>query len=163
MTLELDRKEPDWISDAGRKEISMPYSWMDIARKKLGIHEIPGPEANAFIVECLESTTIGQPENQSDETSWCSAFVNRIIQLAGFKGTNSAWARSWLNWGRPPERDDEWEGCVVILERGPNFGHVGFLNDWNGEMVQLLAGNQGDAVSLAWFPMERVLGYRVPA
>jgi uncharacterized protein (TIGR02594 family) len=142
----------------------MEYPWMPIARKYLGEHEIPGPKANAFIVKCLESTTIGQPENQSDETSWCSAFVNEVLKEGGVKvRTNSAWARSWLTWGRPPERDDEWEGCVVILERGPNFGHVGFLNDWNGDMVQLLAGNQGDAVSLAWFPMERVLGYRVPA
>jgi len=40
------------------------YPWMAIARSKLGIHEIPGPEANAFIVECLESTTLGRPEIQ---------------------------------------------------------------------------------------------------
>jgi hypothetical protein len=76
------------------------YPWMEIAREKLGIHEIPGPKANAFIVECLKSTTIGWPDNLTDATAWCSAFVNRIMQLAGHKGTNSAWARSWLEWGR---------------------------------------------------------------
>ena len=43
------------------------YPWMAIAREKLGIHEIPGPKANAFIVECLKSTTIGRPDNQSDD------------------------------------------------------------------------------------------------
>ena len=73
------------------------YPWMAIARSKLGIHEVPGPEAHAFIVECLKSTTIGRPDNQSDETPWCSAFANRVMQLSGYKGTNSAWARSWLN------------------------------------------------------------------
>ena len=55
----------------------MEYPWMAIARKKLGIHEVPGPRANAFILECLRSTTIGRPDKQSDETPWCSAFANR--------------------------------------------------------------------------------------
>jgi hypothetical protein len=35
------------------------YPWMQIARSKLGIHEIPGPGAEAFIVECLKSTLAG--------------------------------------------------------------------------------------------------------
>jgi uncharacterized protein (TIGR02594 family) len=139
------------------------YPWMEIAESKLGEHEIPGPEANEFIVECLESTTLGAPENQTDETPWCSAFVNRVVQLGGYDGTNSAWARSWLEWGREPESEDEWPGCVCILERGPTSGHVGFLVDWDANRVKLLGGNQGNAVSEAWFPMSRVLGYRVPA
>jgi uncharacterized protein (TIGR02594 family) len=139
------------------------YPWMEIARSKLGIHEIPGPRANAFIVECLRSTTIGAPENRSDETPWCSAFVNWCITQAGLEGTNSAWARSWLDWGREPNDDEFEEGVIVILERGPESGHVGFLVDWDDDRVKLLGGNQGDAVSEAWFPMDRVLGYRVPA
>ena len=151
-------------SNKCQRSEKMEYPWMAIARQHFGEHEIPGSEANAFIVKCLESTTLGSPDNQSDETPWCSAFVNECLKEAGVKvRTNSAWARSWLSWGRPPERDDEWEGCIVVLERGANSGHVGFLNDWNGDMVQLLAGNQGDAVSLSWFPMERVLGFRVPS
>jgi uncharacterized protein (TIGR02594 family) len=141
----------------------LEYPWMAIARKKLGIHEIPGPKANAFIVECLKSTTLGRPENQSDETAWCSAFTNRIMQLAGIKGTNSAWARSWLDWGREPTDEEFGAGLIVVLERGENSGHVGFLEDWDEDgNVKLLAGNQGNAVSEAWFPMCRVLGYRVP-
>lgn len=138
------------------------YPWYAIARSKLGIHEIPGREADDFIVECLESTTLDRRDAMLDETAWCSAFVNRIMQLAGVKGTNSAWARSWLNWGREPADEEFGEGVIVILERGENFGHVGFLSDWNDDRVQLLGGNQGDAVSLVWFSVERVLGYRVP-
>jgi uncharacterized protein (TIGR02594 family) len=141
----------------------LAYPWMAIARKKLGIHEIPGPGANAFILECLESTTLGQPDNQSDETPWCSAFANRVMQLAGYEGTSSAWARSWLDWGREPTGEEFGEGVVVILERGVNSGHVGFLEDWDDNRVRLLGGNQGNAVSEAWFPMSRILGYRIPA
>lgn len=144
------------------------YPWMQVARGKLGEHEIPGPEANTFIIECLESTTLGAPENQSDETAWCSAFVNRIMQLVGYEGTNSAWARSWLGWGREPTDEEFGQGVIVILSRGENSGHVGFLVSWeysqvDGNKVKLLGGNQGDTVSEAWFSMDRVLGYRVPA
>lgn len=139
------------------------YPWMAIARSKLGIHEIPGHKAHAFIVECLKSTTLGRPDNQSDETPWCSAFANRIMELAGLEGTKSAWARSWLDWGREPNDDEFGKGVVVILERGRNSGHVGFLDDWDDDRVKLLGGNQGDAVTRAWFPMSRVLGWRIPA
>lgn len=140
----------------------LEYPWMKIARKKLGICEIPGPRANDFIIECLMSTTLGRPDNRSDETPWCSAFVNRIMQLAGYRGTNSAWARSWLDWGREPEDAEFGRGVIVILERGPVFGHAGFLDDWDDNRVRLLGGNQGNAVSYAWFSQDRVIGWRLP-
>ena len=75
------------------------YPWLEIAESKLGEHEISGPGVNDFIVECLESTSLGAPENQSDETPWCSAFVNWCITQAGIQGTNSAWARSLVRMG----------------------------------------------------------------
>ena len=134
------------------------YPWMAIARSKLGIHEIPGPKANAFIVECLKSTTLGHPDNQSDETAWCSAFANRVMQLAGYEGTNSAWARSWLDWGREPTDAEFGEGVVVVLARGANSGHVGFLEDWDDNRVKLLGGNQGNAVEFRLVPHESGLG-----
>jgi uncharacterized protein (TIGR02594 family) len=141
----------------------MECPWYEIAQHELGVTEVPGPGDNPRIVEYLKSTTLGSPDNRNDETPWCSAFLNWCMEQAGIKGTNSAWARSWLNWGREPT-DDEWgEGVVVILERGANSGHVGFLDDWDDNRVRLLGGNQGDKVGYAWFPDERVLGYRVPA
>ncbi len=139
------------------------YPWMPIARSYLGQHEVPGPAANQFIVECLRDfTDVDRAMAKSDETAWCSAFANRCVAEAGLEGTNSAWARSWLDWGREPENDEEYAGAIVVLERGPNSGHVGFLNDWGDGWVELLGGNQGDSVSLARFSDSRVLGYRVP-
>lgn len=139
------------------------YPWMEIAYHELGVAEVPGPGDNPRVVEYLQSTTLGAPDNENDETPWCSAFVNWCITQAGLQGTDSAWARSWLEWGREPESPDEWKGCICVLSRGTNSGHVGFLVDWDDEQVKLLGGNQSDAVSEAWFPVERVLGYRVPA
>jgi len=139
------------------------YPWMEIAESKLGIHEIPGPEANSFIVECHKSTTLGYPENESDETPWCSSFVNRIMQLAGYEGTNSAWARSWLNWGQEADWDNLIPGAIVVLSRGANSGHVGFFVDANEETITLLGGNQNDQVCYAQFAQDRILGIRIPA
>ena len=137
--------------------------WLEIARHEKGVHEVPGPGDNPRIVEYLKSTSLGKPDNQNDETAWCSAFLNWCMEQAGLEGTNSAWARSWLDWGREVREDEDFIGSVCVLERGVNFGHVGFLMDFDEDRVQLLGGNQGDAVSLAWFPMDRVLGYRVTA
>jgi len=155
--------EPEWIKNTRRMKIKMKeYPWFKIAECELGVREVPGGGDNPRIVEYLESTNIGQPDNQNDETPWCSAFANWCMEQAGIKGTRSAWARSWLDWGREPTDEEFDKGVIVILERGTNSGHVGFLDDWNGEQVRLLGGNQSDAVGYAWFPMERVLGWRVP-
>jgi len=139
------------------------YTWLEIAKNEVGVEEVPGPGDNPRIVEYLESTNLGEPDNQNDETPWCSAFVNWCVRQAGLEGTNSAWARSWLEWGKEQELGDSWVGCICVLERGPTSGHVGLLVSYDDDRVKLLGGNQGNAVSYAWFPMERVLGYRVPA
>ena len=54
---------------------------------------------------------------------------------------------------------------VVVLWRGARdspSGHVGLFAgmDHDSGTVRLLGGNQGDAVSIATFPADRVLGVR---
>jgi uncharacterized protein (TIGR02594 family) len=134
---------------------------MKIVRKELGVKEMPGAGDNPRIVEYLKSTTLGRPDNENDETAWCSAFVNWVLKQAGVEPrTNSAWARSWLNWG--VATDDPIPGTIVVFSRGQNAGHVGFYLDEDGDRIQVLGGNQGDAVTIAWFPKVNLLGYREP-
>lgn len=140
------------------------YPWMAIARSKMGDAEIPGPPANPDILEFLYSTTLDGPDKESDETPWCSAFVNWCITQAGLQGTDSAWARSWLNWGQEADWNNLIPGAVVVLQRGENSGHVGFFVDTDaGGQIKLLGGNQGDRVCEAWFPQSRILRIRIPA
>jgi uncharacterized protein (TIGR02594 family) len=138
------------------------WPWLKIARKELGVKETSGDGDNPRIVEYLKSTTLGRPDNENDETPWCSAFTNWVLKQAGVAPrTNSAWARSWLNLG--VATNDPIPGTIVVFSRGQNAGHVGFYLNEDGLRVQVLGGNQGDAVTNAWFPKANLLGYREPA
>ena len=130
------------------------------AGKELGVHEILGAEANARIVEYASHTSL---KATSDEVAWCSSFANFVAFMSGVKGTNSASARSWLDWGQV--LDVPILGCIVVFKRGaPPSGHVAFCDhpDISNGIIRVIGGNQGDSVKVARFPVADVLGYRCP-
>jgi uncharacterized protein (TIGR02594 family) len=127
---------------------------MSIAEGEIGVKEGNNPR----ITEYFKTTTLGA---QPDSVPWCSAFVNFCVTQSDNKGTDSALARSWLNWG--VESDDLVPGCIMVIERGsPPKGHVGYFvgRDANGT-IQLLGGNQSNAVNISSFPNARALGKRI--
>lgn len=96
--------------------------WMSIARDELGTVERSGPGSNSRVLEYLRSTDLDEALASTDETPWCSAFVNWCIERAGYQGTNSAWARSWLSWGRRIETPVP--GCITVFTRnGGGMSH----------------------------------------
>lgn len=102
-------------------------AWLKLAIQEIGVKECEGDCDNPRIVEYHNTTMLGPVLSSQDETPWCSSFVNWCFEKAGFEGTDSAAARSWLNWGI--ETTDPRRGCVVIFSRpeaGPTSGHVGF-------------------------------------
>jgi uncharacterized protein (TIGR02594 family) len=137
--------------------------WLTIARREVGVREVPGANANPRIIEYLASCP-GLPADMrsSDETPWCSAFVNWVMRESGVTGTRRANARSWLTWGQACEPQ---RGAVAVFSRPPDpaSGHVAFFERREGERVIVLGGNQGNAVSVAAYPASRLLGYRWPA
>jgi len=157
----LAKKYLHTTEEASETEIT-EWPWLKIAQQELGVKEKSGSGTNPRIVEYLKSTSLGRPDNEKDETPWCSAFVNWVLKQVGVEPrTNSAWARSWLNWGVPT--DEPIPGTIAVFSRGPNAGHVGFYLDEDEDRVKVLGGNQGDAVSIAWYPKTSLLGYREPA
>lgn len=133
--------------------------WMRVARAELGEAELPGAASNPRI-ETYHGTTSGGAAD--DSVPWCASFVNFCIREAGGKGTNSKAARSWMTWGR--DAGAFVDGCVVVLRRGAApKGHVGFFVGLDGDRIQLLGGNQGNAVSVASFERSRVLARRLAA
>ena len=140
---------PPWYRVAERERIS-------------GVKERPGAAHNPRILEYHRTTKLDHAMASKDETPWCSSFVNFCLLVSGFRGTNSASARSWLRWGRVLEQPSF--GCIVILKRGsnPSAGHVGFFKQANSRHVSLLGGNQGNRVKVSRYAWKDVLGLRWP-
>ena len=136
-----------------------PPSWLIIAEKELGIHEVPGKESNDRIIQYHSCTSL---KATSDEVPWCSSFVNWVFREAGMKITHSAAARSWLGWGELLTKPKF--GCVVILRRGdnPSAAHVGFYVGEGTDHVKVLGGNQSDKVCILNFKKKNVISYRWP-
>lgn len=163
----------------------MQISAFDLASRFIGIREVAGPVSNAHILAMLrlDNTWV-----EGDEVAWCSAFTNYVAWLLRLPRSKSLAARSWLGVGVPISLEQAQPRFdVVILKRGEGdqpgpevmaaSGHVGFfagveglhfglsindvpLNNPDTRRVLLLAGNQGDEVSVAPFPVWRILGVR---
>jgi conserved hypothetical protein TIGR02594 len=134
--------------------------WLQHAEREIGVTEIPGEVHEDRILQYHKCTSLKATD---DETPWCSAFVNWCMERAGIKGTNSAAARSWLDWGQV--LDTPREGCIAIFKRGkPPSGHVTFYVGPSPDptYINCLGGNQGDMVKCSRYAIADILGYRWP-
>lgn len=165
--------DPSWTATVTPADVSTPSAasvdmpdekiagdppWLVAAFGEVGVHETPGAANNARIVEYHQCTSLRATD---DETPWCSSFENWLMSKAGLAGTNSAQARSWLDWGVETEVQ---RGAVCVLRRGSDAGqgHVGNVVSWTDSHVRLISGNVGDGVCVRDFPRTLVLGYRWP-
>jgi uncharacterized protein (TIGR02594 family) len=135
--------------------------WVAHAQAALarGVSEVPGSRHHPEIIRYHQRTSL---RASADEVPWCSSFACDCMELAGFRSTRSAAARSWLEWGQQLKAPVP--GCVVVFKRGSNpaSGHVGFFVKEADGMVHVLGGNQGNAVSVSAYRRFDVLGYRWP-
>lgn len=99
---------------------------------------------------------------KDDETAWCAAFVGAMLKRAGLKGTGKLNARSYLEWGTPVDRKDAKPGDIVIFKRGNSSwqGHVAFFVKDRGALIDVLGGNQSDAVNVKGYQAAMLLGIR---
>ena len=106
----------------------------------------------------------GNPGVMDDETAWCAAFVGAMLKRAGIKGTGKLNARSYLDWGTPVARNDAQPGDVVIFKRGNSSwqGHVAFFVKDRGALIDVLGGNQSNAVNIKGYHSAALLGIRRP-
>lgn len=135
--------------------------WMKIAWSEAdsGVKEIPGPQHNPRILEYHHATGLRATD---DETPWCGSFLAFVMMTAKipYNKKNAALARSWLEWGE--KLDQPIPGCIVVFRRGSG-GHVGFLVAEDVDRLQILGGNQSNAVKISAYKKADVLGYRWPS
>jgi len=134
-----------------------PY---EIARLHIGLKEIPGDQNHPDILAMYARVGHGWVEHE--EVAWCAAFVDSCLEQTGERSTRSLTARSYLDWGVPVELSDAREGDIVVLSRGTSSwqGHVGFYVGSAGREIEVLGGNQNNAVSIASYARDRLLGLR---
>lgn len=147
------------MTNAAQTTIAKIPPWLPIALQEVGVKETPGAGTTTRISQYLQTCHL--PATTTDETPWCSAFVNWCIQQAGFQGTQSASARSWQHWGMPA--NSPILGSIAVLWRDDPLsgkGHVGFFIKRDATHVWLLGGNQGNGVCIAPYELKRLLDYR---
>lgn len=146
-------------TNLGHGDIMTKPLWLTIAEEEKGVKEYVGDADNPRIVEYHQTTSLKATD---DEVPWCSAFVNWCIKQAGYNGTDSAAARSWLEWG--VELPEGRPGAITVFRRkgSPWSGHVGFYIDEDDDGVFVLGGNQNDSVNVACFSWNDLLDFRWP-
>ncbi len=131
------------------------------ALSQVGTREIKGARHNPDVVNYFAEA--GAPWVHDDETAWCAAFVGAMLKRGGVEGTGALNARSYLDWGVPVRLGEARPGDVIVLWRGSQSswqGHVGFYVRQEGDNIVILGGNQGNAVTEARYPVDRLLGVR---
>jgi len=129
------------------------------ALSQYGIRETVGKKHNQEVLKYFH--LIGHEWVTTDETAWCSAFVNWACKMTVRKHSGALNARSWLTIGDHvcnPELGD----IVVLWRDKPSSwkGHVGFFVRQTKSWIYVLGGNQSNKVCIKAYPKSRLLGYR---
>lgn len=135
--------------------------WMREADRWLGLREIAGSKHHPQILGWWQSI---RQSYRDDETAWCAAFVGGVLEEVGIQSSRSAAARSYETYGVAVPTPTY--GAITVFWRGSKSGwqgHVAFLVGVTaaGDLL-CLGGNQSDAVTVAKFSRDRLLGFRFP-
>jgi uncharacterized protein (TIGR02594 family) len=154
-SIELHPPDPAFIADLRNKLHGEEKKWMTVALSEIGI-----PSSDR-IHEYNVSTGL---ENLASSIPWNSQFVNWVMMNAGYTGTHSGLARSWLNWG---VQSEEKLGAIVVLARpdnNPARGTVGFFvgTDKDNNLI-ILGGSIYQQVTTTTLPRSLLLGFRWPS
>lgn len=142
------------LSGGGGSSLGDP---VDIASRYLGSNEYAN---RAELSQFVKHDVVGPTQ------AWCSRFVNASLREAGLVGTSSAIANSFQRYGIGVSAQDAKRGDILVEPRGRGYnqpgGHVGFYTGQSrmksGRLqLQMLGGNQGDAVSEKWIDSDSVM------
>lgn len=133
-----------------------------IAQSYIGTTEGPDAANNPTILQMY--ATVGHDWVEHDAVAWCAAFVGHCIEQAGLRSTRKLNARSYLDWGVPVELSQAQEGDIVVFSRGDPSGWQGlvafFVRAVGEASIEVLGGNQADAVNVKRYATSRLLGIR---
>lgn len=131
--------------------------WYEMGLSKKGLTEI---RDKAVLAKFLKSdgATLGDPS----KLPWCGDFVETCIGLTLPEEpmvVNPYFARNWARFGIKCEPT---LGCVLVFERGPTSGHVGFYAGEDKTYFSVLGGNQSNSISISRVAKSRLIAARWP-
>ena len=137
----------------------MNIPWLDEIKKHVGDSESNHlKEIIGFIEEVDPSIDY--------RVAWCAATVGHFLKHAGYPGSGSLAAVSYLKWGE--ELDEAIPGCVVIFQWASGDHHVTFMDDdQNGaddNHIACVGGNQSHMIKRSIYTLDNVMdgGFRWP-
>jgi len=132
---------------------------LEVALSEYGKEAYPGTKTNPEVLKYFTET--GYTFIHDDETPWCAAFLNWVLQKCKIDHPNKLNARSFLEMKHATSTPEL--GDIVILWRiNPigALGHTGLYIRENKNLIWILGGNQNSTVNIRAFPKNQLLGYR---
>lgn len=124
-----------------------------------GMQEVDGPQSNPEILNFFKE--LGYKVDDDSTTAWCAASLNYYLKKCGYQHTGKLDARSFLKLPVTIIRPTIGDIAVLWREDPTSWkGHVGLFVNWNEKFIWMLGGNQGNSISIAAYPRDRVLGFR---
>lgn len=149
--------------------IPKPYDYLNLetgprllktALQLFGTIETPGPGNNPSIMTWAKKTGLAK-QYHDDATAWCGLFMTYVSLQSGWDDhipTSPLLARNWQTFGKAVKTPMLGDVLVFWRESINGYkGHVGIYVGENADNYFVLGGNQGDKVSIAPKPKNRLL------
>jgi uncharacterized protein (TIGR02594 family) len=118
--------------------------WLTWLIKNQGQKEITGPKHNPWIVDLFKHTSY---KTNKDETPWCAACINAALENTGYKGTGSAAAKSFDNFGSHSQLKP---GAIITLRHANGGRHVTCLHHIiDRNHIACIGGNQNNQLKIS--------------
>jgi uncharacterized protein (TIGR02594 family) len=139
--------------------------WLGYLKSMEGkITEQPGAVVHPWIKSAYELCGLPESMHDDNQTSWCSAGLNKVLDMCGLVGTRDARAKSWMNWGGAIHTPKQGAVCVF---KG-TFYHATVLynekpHEMNGESYyQCIGCNQKDTIRVSNYRVSELIAMRWP-
>jgi uncharacterized protein (TIGR02594 family) len=131
--------------------------WMAEMHRRMGLHEINDTEP---LIDWLKiGRFLGNPRN----LPWCGDAVETAIVKTlpdEIVPSNPFFAQNWKDFG---VECGFIVGAIGVIKWSPNAGHVGIVAGLDGsDRINLLGGNQQNAINIASFPRKAFIASRWP-
>lgn len=131
--------------------------WMAEMHRRMGLHEVSN---NSMLQKFLRiGSYLGNPAN----LPWCGDAVEscfaKVLPDEPLP-SNPFFAQNWRHFGRDVVVPAV--GSVGVIRWSASAGHIGFVAGVSGSRVNLLGGNQSNAINIRSFPRSAFIAFRWP-